>query len=540
MNRRIFLRGLGGAVVAAPFLASLASRRAKAQSVAPPKRLIVMFTHYGCITNRFFPAKSHGPLTAADLLSTTLAPLAPYVGKLLIPRGIRTMNEWTAGLLRGQGNDTYGQASGSYFTCQPLTPNSDNPFDFSPSVKFPPLAMGPSLDHVMAQQLSPKGTPLLMRVGNVTDGPQSAISYSAASTIFAGVGQPTPVFSALTGLFQAGPMSPDSYQAARGKSVIDLVRDDLDTLSRLDMSNSDKQKLQAWTDLLHETGMAIGPECSQDTATRQGATQANVDAVSHGAFGEDVLTAQISDGLDGADVHSALAVLAAACNSNPIIFLKYPPNYLFKGLGLSTQAGGLATRIGTAEMVGTCMPGVIDMLLQIDAYYTRKFAKLVGLLDSIPEADGSTILDNSAAVWFQEVSDGCARNHNNIPIIQAGSAGGYFKTGWTVNVDGGSATLSNGNSESVCTPETSDKVDGTKQSTGTDPTLANAPVNKYYCNLMNALGVKAGEDGFPAVGGTAEVIKFGMYDKTEDFIHGDINPHVIHDPGEFTALKANA
>jgi hypothetical protein len=27
------------------------------------------------------------------------------------------------------------------------------------------------------------------------------------------------------------------------------------------------------------------------------------------------------------------------------------------------------------------------------------------------------------------------------------------------------------------------------QSTGTDPALANAPINKYYCNLMNALGV---------------------------------------------------
>ena len=95
LNRRIFLRGLGGAIVAAPFLSSVWERAARAQSVAPAgpsKRLIVMFTHYGCITNQWFPTKSHGPLTKEDLMSTTLAPLAPFVDKLLIPRGIRSMN----------------------------------------------------------------------------------------------------------------------------------------------------------------------------------------------------------------------------------------------------------------------------------------------------------------------------------------------------------------------------------------------------------------------------------------------------------------
>ena len=72
LNRRSFLRGLGGACVAAPFLGSIAERGVKAQSASPPKRLILMFTHYGCVTTRFFPQKSHGPLTAADLEGTTL------------------------------------------------------------------------------------------------------------------------------------------------------------------------------------------------------------------------------------------------------------------------------------------------------------------------------------------------------------------------------------------------------------------------------------------------------------------------------------
>jgi len=37
--------------------------------------------------------------------------------------------------------------------------------------------------------------------------------------------------------------------------------------------------------------------------------------------------------------------------------------------------------------------------------------------------------------------------------------------------------------------------------------------------------------------GTAEVTKYGMYDKTEDFIHGGTAPANISNPGEYTALR---
>ncbi|WP_438034505.1 DUF1552 domain-containing protein [Sorangium sp. So ce204] len=540
VNRRIFLRGLGGACVAAPFLGSILDRSVMAQPATPPKRLIVMYTHYGCITTRWFPKKSHGRLTAADLESTTLKHLAPYVDKLLMPRGIRAMNEWTATMVRGQGNDENTQVNGSYFTCHPVTPNSNDPFSFNTATKFNAMPTGPSLDHVIARQLSPQGTPLLMNTGGQNDNSQSAISYSAAETLFRGLNV-SQAFSSLTGLFEAGkPTSPDTYAATRGKSVLDIVKDDLQRLERFDMSRSDKQKLAAWKELIHSTGNVVASaQCDTSLATALGVTQENIDLASTTPLGEDRLMQRISDSLDGADLFSNLAVLAAACNANPVILLKYPGNYNFKGLGLTQESAGLASRLPHAGMTGTCVPGVIDMLLKIDDYYARKFAHLVGQLNGIDEGDG-TLLDNCAAVWFQDASDGCARNLNNMPIVQAGSAGGYFKTGWAVNVDDGSPDLTTGNSEITCADGTSDQVDAISQETGTDPSLANAPINKYFCNLMNALGVKAGADGFPAPGGSAPVTHFGMYDRTEDFIGGGTNPPTIHDPGEFTALRASS
>jgi hypothetical protein len=204
---------------------------------------------------------------------------------------------------------------------------------------------------------------------------------------------------------------------------------------------------------------------------------------------------------------------------------------------LETEADSLAHRIGNAGSQGVCVAGIVDMILKIDDYYARKFAHLVGLLNSIEEGDRK-VLDNTATVWLMDNSDGCARNLNNIPILQAGSCGDYFKTGWAVNVDDGSADLSTGNSEIACAEGMPQEVNAIDQATGTDPSLANAPINKYYCNLMNALGVMGGEDGFPARGGTGPVTKYGRYDRTEDFIGGDVNPPTIHNPGEFTALKA--
>ncbi|HYQ16867.1 MAG TPA: DUF1552 domain-containing protein [Polyangiaceae bacterium] len=541
-SRRIFLRGLGGAVIAAPFLSSVFARSAKAQQV-PARRVILMHTSCGCITNSWFPAKLDGALLGADLLPTSLAPLAPFASKLLMPRGIRSMNEWTKDNLgpgkgRGQGNDYHAQVCGSALTCQPVTPNSSDPFDFSPAKKFNCMPVGPSLDHVMARQLSSSGSPMLMNVaGQTHESATSAISYSAAETIF----QPfdaAQAFRNLTGLFQSGAPNADTWAVAKGKAITDIVNDDLSRLKRRDMSRADKDKLEAWIELINSVGRPIvTPLCSENTATFLGAT----DPVATGEG--DAMTRKVSDTMDNADLYSALAVLAAACDANPIIVLKYPLDFTFSGLGIDVDNAQLAHRVNSASLQGPCVANAVDNLLKIDRYYAQKFANLVKMLDSVPE-DTGTVLDSSVAIWMNECSDGLAHNLNNLPIIQAGSGGGYFKTGKVVDLDPGSGATPEqmlGRSTSQCTPGTDMMVDGLDQGTGTPPELGNAPVNKYFCNIMNALGVRAGTDGFPAADGpSSEVTHFGYSDKTEDFCGGAgaVTGAAIHSPGGFSELKA--
>jgi hypothetical protein len=397
-----------------------------------------------------------------------------------------------------------------------------------------------------------------MRVGNSggTNGesPQSNISYllpagSAAGTaanVYPGLGTPSQVYSALTGLFQSGTtMTAADYASVKGKSIIDLVRDDLNTLESFNMSQADKNKLEAWKALLSSMGTVVaGAQCTSMAATNLGATQSNVSKAGMGGLGSDTLEAMITSSLDGADMYSAVAVLAAMCNYNPVIFLKYPPNYVFSGLGATEESHALSHRLNNAGMSGSCYPDAINQLLKIDGYYTQKFSNLITMLNGVTNSDGSTLLDSSVAVWFNEMSDGNAHNLNNLPVIQAGSGGGYFKVGQTINVDTsmtGSATLSQGNSKSQCADGTSNGMsNGLTQQTGTDASIANAPINKYFCNIMNAMGVKADSTGYPAKGGTAPVTKFGYSDNTADFNGGAgaVSGATIHNPGEYTALKA--
>ncbi|HYQ17002.1 MAG TPA: Tat pathway signal sequence, partial [Polyangiaceae bacterium] len=98
-----------------------------------------------------------------------------------------------------------------------------------------------------------------------------------------------------------------------------------------------------------------------------------------------------------------------------------------------------------------------------------------------------------------------------------------------------------GRSTSQCTPGTDMMVDGINQGTGTPAEFGNAPVNKYFCNIMNAMGLRADTNGFPAVDGpSSEVTHFGYSDKTEDFCGGAgaVTGATIHDPGGFSELKA--
>lgn len=503
MKRRLFLKGVSGAALAAPFLSSL-QRPAKAQDLASnPRRLVIFYTQNGCLTNRWFPKVESGALDASAFTGTTLEPLAPLAAKALVPRGFGMFPKGNITVDGVSYFDPHDQGMGSKLTAAPIDSGGEH------------WALGRSLDHVIADKINQSGTgPLVLSVGFTFSNVKGILSYTGAREPYAPETKPSNVYSSLTGLFTGGSgevMTEADYRVARGNSIIDMVRSDLDAFKRLNMSANDQRRVDDWLSLLRETEqqVTVSAACNAENAATLGVTADAVSAAGGSGFGGGSTEEQFTV---GGDMMIKLIALTMMCDANRSIVMQWPGFVTFDWLGHQYDHHGLSHRNGSAAVGGTCVSGVIDMLNDIDTWYASRYAQLVNLVDSIVEGD-KTMLDNSAVMWLPELADGNAHNNNNLPIIIMGSAGGYLKQGVAVNVAGG--TLGTGDSEASCSG--SSDVGFNTGSRGGE-----IPLNKLYVTLMNAVG--ATNDGAP-------ITEFGTADSNT--IEAGIT-----NPGEITDLKA--
>ncbi|MGB7323251.1 MAG: DUF1552 domain-containing protein [Rubripirellula sp.] len=67
-------------------------------------------------------------------------------------------------------------------------------------------------------------------------------------------------------------------------------------------------------------------------------------------------------------------------------------------------------------------------IAKINRFHIERFAYLLDRMKQTPEGNGS-LLDNCMLVYGSGISDGDRHNHDNLPILLAGAAGGKIKTG---------------------------------------------------------------------------------------------------------------
>lgn len=425
LSRRHFLRGLGGVCVGLPFLEALAPRTAQAQAATTLRRFGVFFGCNGVDMARWFPNGPYGALTDQHLVGTANEALLPFRSKLLIPRGIHMAP-------RGGGRDPGGGDDHGRCMAQKLTAYTTD--------GATGLAQGPSVDYVIAQAINPgpegaRRPPLNLWVGRPgNSGGLDYISYRAAGQAIQAVNNP---WDAYANLMSLNTVTNDSAEARarilqKRQSVLDLVSAQFDRLKRLPLSSNDRAKLDMHFTAVREIEVTVsqtGVAClDPDIQSRSAPYQSNLNL----ALQEDQYPLI-------ADIQTDLFALALACDMTRVATLHFDrgsggPTFKWDDMNHEYNHHKLSHGkvrddcFGDSEANGCAnVTGFLDMIHDIDRWHQRKFARLLQKLDSYSEADGKTVLDNSAIVYTNEMSDGKLHSFMDLPYIIAGSAGGKFR-----------------------------------------------------------------------------------------------------------------
>jgi Protein of unknown function (DUF1552) len=408
LNRRTFLRGLGGAAISLPFLNAMETKQVIA---APfPKRLVIFFSANGTIPGNWIPSGGEGDFT----LSPILAPLEPHKQELLVLQGLD--NE-AAHHGPGDGHQT---GMGCMLTGTELLQGTEFcEGDCSDPTKTVGWGGGPSVDQVVAAQVGQesKFSSLEFGVQVQSSSIWSRMSYLAADQPLPPEDDPQAGFDRIFGELGADPFGLAKLRAQR-HSVLDSVISDYETLNKR-VGSEDKKKLDNHLTAIREiekrldAGGQLGGSCQlPDLGGPVNDIYANDNFPAMGRLQMDLL------------------VMSLACNLTRVASIQWSTsvsNKVFSWLGIPDGHHDLSHN-GDTDAVSQ------GKITQINTWYAEQFAYLVAAMKAVPEGDG-TMLDNTVIMWCNELGVGNSHTRRDMPFVLAGSCGGYFKTGRFLQYD---------------------------------------------------------------------------------------------------------
>jgi Protein of unknown function (DUF1552) len=399
--RRTFLRGMGTAAVALPFLDAMAP--AFAATPTPPVRLAFLYVPNG-IDMKNWNLEQEGPLGA---FPRVMKPFEPYKSDI-IQIGNLTNNSGRA-LLDGAGD--HGRCAGSYLTGVQVKKTT---IDIKASI---------SCDQIIANKIGSQTRFASLELG-MDDSRQAGdcdSGYSCAYTnnlAWKSETQPLPptldprvLFERLfgTGLV----LSPEAKerQARYRRSILDFVSGDAKKLQS-SLGPTDRRKLEEYLSSIRDVEQQL-----------EKAEKANV--VNPGM---DKPYGVPPDFAEHFKLMTDMMTIAFQADLTRVI------TFLMTREGTSRAY----REIGIADGHHPCThhqgkPDLMEKVTQINEYHTKQVAGWIGNLKSIKDGD-SSLLDNSMIVYGAGLSDGNRHLHDDLPTLLIGRGGNYFKPGRRVLV----------------------------------------------------------------------------------------------------------
>lgn len=399
--RRRFLRGFG-TVLALPALESLLPRPARATAAKPPVRMAFLYVPNGVHMADWTPTRQG---TGWEL-PYILQPLAGVRDKISVLSGL-THDKARP---NGDGPGDHARAAAAVLTgSQPRKTNGAD------------IYVGVSVDQLAAQRIGAAtrfrslelGIDRSAQAGNCDSGYSCAyssnISWSSPTTPVAKETNPRLVFDRL---FGAGPAAERSAAEAKRdrqrRSVLDAVLADARALDA-QLSGHDRAKLDEYLTSVREIERRLLAVELGGAAELPGAERP---PGAPGSFGDHVTL--MGDML-------ALAFQADQTRIATLMFANEGSNRSYPEVGVAEGHHNVSHHQGD--------PAKQQAIRDINRYHTTLLARLLERLDGVQEADGSTLLDNTVLCYCSAISDGNRHNHDELPVLLAGRAGGALRTG---------------------------------------------------------------------------------------------------------------
>lgn len=394
VSRRAFLGG-GAAVVTLPFLESLHTP-AGAATAPTPVRTLFWYLPCGIRMEDWRPDNTG---TGYDL-KRILQPMAPHQAKVSVISGLA--NQAASVPVAGD----HARGTGSFLTCMEcrLTDGDD-------------IQNGISIDQVIANGLGAQtlfrslelGAEGGLSIGNCDSGYSCAyvrnIAWADEDTPLPKTTDPSVVYDRLFAGFDDSLTQEDIDRRIRWRtSVLDHVLSDAQSLNNK-LSASDRDKLDEYMTGIRDLEVRI-----------QGA---DAGTCLPGTRPEDVY-----DYGDIVRVMTDLQVKALECDLTRVV------SFMMENGGSYRSFDFVGVTGGHHELSHhQSDPAKLEALSQIGTWEVEQFAYLLQQMDGVVEANGNTLLDNSLVLLSSEISDGDRHNHDDLPVLLAGSGGGYTTPG---------------------------------------------------------------------------------------------------------------
>jgi len=407
LSRRTVLRGLGAAV-ALPFLDAMypAFAAQAVKSALRPTRMAFLYVPNGIVMDDWTPAGAVGatPLSALPRISNHLS---AYTSDLTFLSGLTS----NGGRALGDGPGDHGRAGAAYLTG--VHPKKTSGKD---------IQAGVSMDQIAAQYFDGKtkyaslelGCEDGVQGGNCDNGYSCAYSNSLAwrspSTPMPPEVRPRAVFERLFGELDEE-KDPKRRARARSyqKSILDYVLNDAQSL-KAQLGGADRQKMDEYLFAIRDIEKRI--QQTESVNAKQisapiGAPSNSVptDFAEHSHLIFDLLTLAFQT--DQTRVSTLLLGIEQSSRNYPEI-------------GITDGHHGLTHHQGNPEK--------IEKVRLINEYHIKQFTYLLDKMKATKDGEG-TLLDNSMIVYGSALADGNAHQHNNLPTVMAGRAGGTIKPG---------------------------------------------------------------------------------------------------------------